>query len=179
MLRGLEASSEAREVARENLARLDREHPGLAARVAIEAGDFTAPPASWLGALDVVVSNPPYVREVDWYGLEPEVRDWEPKQALVPGPSGLEVALTDLAQRVLQWLPLRCAVGTACSQLHQDVGESTECRHDDHHRLVSDLPLHDPRDVADALRVEHRGAAELENTHGRWSKRDEESVQED
>jgi len=43
------------------------------------------------GRLDAVVSNPPYVRESDWAGLQPEVRDHEPKAALVPGPTGLEI----------------------------------------------------------------------------------------
>lgn len=42
-------------------------------------------------AFDVVVSNPPYVDEKAWEGLEPEVRDWEPRGALVSGPDGLEV----------------------------------------------------------------------------------------
>jgi release factor glutamine methyltransferase len=43
------------------------------------------------GRLDAIVSNPPYVREADWAGLRPEVRDHEPKAALVPGPTGLEI----------------------------------------------------------------------------------------
>jgi release factor glutamine methyltransferase len=42
------------------------------------------------GRLDVLVSNPPYVSESEWRRLEPEVRDFEPKRALVPGPGGLE-----------------------------------------------------------------------------------------
>lgn len=42
-------------------------------------------------AFDVVVSNPPYVAEGEWEGLEPEVRDWDPRKALVAGPTGLEV----------------------------------------------------------------------------------------
>ncbi|MDD8027629.1 MAG: peptide chain release factor N(5)-glutamine methyltransferase [Acidobacteriota bacterium] len=43
------------------------------------------------GRLDALVSNPPYVREADWAGLQPEIRDHEPKAALVPGPTGLEI----------------------------------------------------------------------------------------
>lgn len=38
----------------------------------------------------VVVSNPPYVSEEDYETLQPEVKDFEPKSALVSGPSGLE-----------------------------------------------------------------------------------------
>jgi release factor glutamine methyltransferase len=37
----------------------------------------------------VIVSNPPYVAERDWAGLQPEIRDFEPKAALVAGPDGL------------------------------------------------------------------------------------------
>ncbi|MGY8777629.1 MAG: N5-glutamine methyltransferase family protein, partial [Longimicrobiales bacterium] len=40
---------------------------------------------------DVIVSNPPYVAEVDEATLEPEVRDWEPREALFAGPDGLDV----------------------------------------------------------------------------------------
>ena len=36
-----------------------------------------------LGAFDLVVSNPPYVRPDEIEQLEPEVRDWEPRPALV------------------------------------------------------------------------------------------------
>jgi len=40
--------------------------------------------------MDAVVSNPPYVSAEEWDGLEPEVRDHDPREALVPGPTGLE-----------------------------------------------------------------------------------------
>lgn len=42
------------------------------------------------GACDFIVSNPPYVSEKDWDGLAPEVRDHEPKRALVGGQTGFE-----------------------------------------------------------------------------------------
>jgi release factor glutamine methyltransferase len=35
------------------------------------------------GTFDLVVSNPPYVGEAELQELEPEVRDWEPRAALV------------------------------------------------------------------------------------------------
>ncbi|MBE7490642.1 MAG: peptide chain release factor N(5)-glutamine methyltransferase [Planctomycetes bacterium] len=41
---------------------------------------------------DLVVSNPPYVTPEDFPGLQPEVRDFEPREALVGGAAGLEVA---------------------------------------------------------------------------------------
>lgn len=42
------------------------------------------------GCIDVMVANPPYVAEADWFDLQPEVRDFEPRQALVAGSRGTE-----------------------------------------------------------------------------------------
>ncbi len=42
------------------------------------------------GAVDVIVSNPPYIAETDWAGLQPEVREFEPRSALLSGPTGTE-----------------------------------------------------------------------------------------
>ncbi|MFQ5715237.1 MAG: peptide chain release factor N(5)-glutamine methyltransferase [Candidatus Scalinduaceae bacterium] len=41
------------------------------------------------GDIDIIVSNPPYVREVDWNKLEPEINEHEPREALVGGKDGL------------------------------------------------------------------------------------------
>ncbi len=38
----------------------------------------------------LVVANLPYLREGDWAGLQAEIRDYEPREALVCGPTGLE-----------------------------------------------------------------------------------------
>jgi release factor glutamine methyltransferase len=43
------------------------------------------------GPYDLIVSNPPYVRESDWPGLAPEITLYEPQEALVAGPDGLDV----------------------------------------------------------------------------------------
>lgn len=40
---------------------------------------------------DLIVSNPPYVSESEWSKLERSVRDFEPRKALVAGPTGLEI----------------------------------------------------------------------------------------
>jgi release factor glutamine methyltransferase len=40
---------------------------------------------------DVIVSNPPYVQTRDIEGLQPEIRDWEPRIALDGGQDGLDV----------------------------------------------------------------------------------------
>jgi len=49
------------------------------------------------GTIDVIVSNPPYIAEADWAMLQPEVRLFEPRGALVAGPQG-----TELHERLLR-----------------------------------------------------------------------------
>jgi release factor glutamine methyltransferase len=43
------------------------------------------------GPYDLIVSNPPYVRESEWAGLAPEITLYEPREALLAGPDGLDV----------------------------------------------------------------------------------------
>lgn len=43
------------------------------------------------GAVTAIVVNPPYIRESEWTGLQPEVRDYEPRMALVAGAKGTEL----------------------------------------------------------------------------------------
>jgi release factor glutamine methyltransferase len=40
---------------------------------------------------DFIVSNPPYVSKRDWEGLPAEIRNFEPRRALLAGDSGLEL----------------------------------------------------------------------------------------
>lgn len=42
------------------------------------------------GQVDVIVSNPPYIAEAEWATLQPEVKLFEPRGALVAGPQGTE-----------------------------------------------------------------------------------------
>lgn len=77
----VDISPQALEIAREN-ARAN----GVAERVEFRRGDLLAP---LLGErFDVILSNPPYIGEDELPGLMPEVRDWEPRIALTPGPDG-------------------------------------------------------------------------------------------
>lgn len=39
---------------------------------------------------DLVLANLPYVSEREWEGLEPELKDFEPREALVSGPAGMD-----------------------------------------------------------------------------------------
>src|SRR6476646_4320599 len=43
------------------------------------------------GAVTAIVANPPYIRESEWTGLQPEVLDYEPRMALVAGNKGTEL----------------------------------------------------------------------------------------
>jgi release factor glutamine methyltransferase len=82
-----DASPGALDVARANLAGLGR----AAARVRLAEGSwFAALPAELRGRIDVVVSNPPYVRADEMDELPDEVRGWEPEMALVSGSDGLD-----------------------------------------------------------------------------------------
>jgi len=69
------------------------------------------------GSMDLIVSNPPYVPLGDRAGLQREVRDWEPHQALFAGPTGLEIyeRLVRDAERVLRpggWLVMELGFNT-------------------------------------------------------------------
>jgi release factor glutamine methyltransferase len=91
-------SPEALEVARANLAGLGRR----SAVVRLVAGDwFRALPEGLHGRVDLLVSNPPYVAADD--ELPTEVAAWEPREALVPGPSGLE-AIEQIVGAAPTWL---------------------------------------------------------------------------
>lgn len=39
---------------------------------------------------DVIISNPPYIRRADMINLQPEIKDWEPVEALNGGEDGLD-----------------------------------------------------------------------------------------
>jgi len=80
-----DVSAEALEVARANAAR-----HGVAERIGFATGDLLAG-AGLEGPWDVVVSNPPYVREDEFATLPQDVREHEPRVALVAGPRGVEV----------------------------------------------------------------------------------------
>jgi release factor glutamine methyltransferase len=75
----VDASAAALAVASENARAL-----GLPDRVRFHLGDLLEPLAALHGRLDLVASNPPYVDASEWPGLAPEVRDNEPRLALVP-----------------------------------------------------------------------------------------------
>jgi release factor glutamine methyltransferase len=89
---GVDADRAALDCARANAARL-----GLAARTDWRLGDWAA---GLEGSFDVVLANPPYVAEREWETLQPEVRDHDPRLALVAGSCGLAAY-----RRILPELP--------------------------------------------------------------------------
>ena len=56
----------------------------------IESDLFSSVPDEWKGTFDAIVSNPPYIAENVIQGLMPEVRDFEPRNALDGGKDGLD-----------------------------------------------------------------------------------------
>ena len=105
---GVDVSLDALAVANMNRRR-------LSSRVSLAASNLleTIP-----GPVDLIVSNPPYVAEGDLDGLAPEVRQYEPRVALTPGPRGLEVV-----ERIADQARVRLARG---GKLIMEVGYGQE-----------------------------------------------------
>lgn len=80
-----DVSAPALAVARENIAAL-----GLARRVTAELLDVRCDPPRALGSFDMIVSNPPYIRDDEMPKLDASVRDYEPALALAAGADGLD-----------------------------------------------------------------------------------------
>jgi release factor glutamine methyltransferase len=95
-----DVSGEGLAMARDNALRL-----GLISRIRFVRGDLLeAFRAGREAPFDLVVSNPPYVPEAEWRALAPEVRDHDPRRALVPaeGVPALYARLLAGAARVLR-----------------------------------------------------------------------------
>lgn len=82
---GTDRSADALAVARANLAGLGMAASGVQL---VEGSWFDALPGDLRGGLDLIISNPPYIAADET--LDASVTDWEPLEALVPGPTGLE-----------------------------------------------------------------------------------------
>jgi len=84
---GTDVSPAALEVARANA-----EAHGVADRVTLLEGDLYEPlDAADAQPADFLLANPPYVAEGEWDGLPADIREHEPREALVAGPDGTEV----------------------------------------------------------------------------------------
>jgi release factor glutamine methyltransferase len=111
-LTATDLSAAALEVARANAVR-----HGVGERIEFHVGDLLADPAV-AGPWDVIVSNPPYVKEAEVATLPRDVREHEPRGALVAGPRGVEV-IERLAAQAAEllvpggWLILEAGPGVA------------------------------------------------------------------
>jgi release factor glutamine methyltransferase len=135
----VDRSADALAAARENLARTP-----VDGRIDFGQGNLLA---GISGPFDLVVSNPPYVSPEDFDTLEPEVRLFEPREAIVGLGVGAEIA--GAARAVLApggWLLLECGDGQAADLAAEleDLGYSDIVR---------------TRDLADRERV----------VEGRWA----------
>jgi release factor glutamine methyltransferase len=102
----VDRSSDALAVAEENLSRT-----AVNGRVRFRQGDLLAGIA---GPFDLVVSNPPYVTPEDFETLQPEIRLYEPRDALVG--AGVGEAIAHEARSVLApggWILFECGDGQA------------------------------------------------------------------
>jgi release factor glutamine methyltransferase len=97
------------------------------------------------GTFDLVVSNPPYVRDAEVSGLQPEVRDWEPRLALVD--TGQTRALAADARAVLR--------GPLVLEVHEEEAEPVR-------RLLDELGYDDT-----AVTVDLAGRPRI--VEGRWT----------
>jgi release factor glutamine methyltransferase len=80
----IDISPEALALARQNATRC-----GVAERIRFLQGDgFAAAPEG--APFDLIISNPPYIPSGEIASLQPEVRDYDPHQALDGGADGLD-----------------------------------------------------------------------------------------
>jgi release factor glutamine methyltransferase len=112
-----DTSGAALEVARGNAERL-----GLTERVEFLEGTLPDHGLDWVrergvGAFDLIVANLPYVAESEWSDLEPEVTQWEPREALLGGADGLDVlrAMVPAAATLAPVLALEVGIGQAAA----------------------------------------------------------------
>jgi release factor glutamine methyltransferase len=87
---GTDTSIAALDLARENAERL-----GIDGRLRFERG--TVPEGR---RFDLVLANLPYVREDEWRRLAPEITRYEPREALVGGPDGVEAIASTMPAAV-------------------------------------------------------------------------------
>ncbi len=108
-----------------DVARLNAERLGLQGRIELVEAMLPAE----IGDLDLIVANLPYVAEAEWRELEPEVTRWEPREALLAGPDGLDVlrAAIPVAAHAAPALALEVGAGqaTAVGELLFEAGFAT------------------------------------------------------
>lgn len=112
---GVDIEAETLRVARRNAQAL-----GVADRATFRQGDALA---GITETFDVLISNPPYIRSDEIAGLDIEVRDHDPVQALDGGPDGLDIyrrIARDVGRVVPRgWLFFEIGAGMAAAVRHE------------------------------------------------------------
>jgi release factor glutamine methyltransferase len=90
---------------------------GLSQRVSFIEG--TIPPG---GRFELLLANLPYVSEDEWEGLAPEIREFEPREALVAGPCGTEAIAALLGELRAEPPPDAVALEIGAGQAEEVAG---------------------------------------------------------
>jgi release factor glutamine methyltransferase len=112
---GCDISTDALQLAGENSVKL-----GFSRRVVWRKADLFSPEftALFQRSFDCLISNPPYVSDVEFQHLQPEIRLYEPAEALLAGGDGLDFIrrLAEISREMLQeGGALLCEIGeTQC-----------------------------------------------------------------
>lgn len=138
----LDVSAEALSVAGRNVAR-----HGVGDRVeCIEGDGLAAVPAE--RRFDLIISNPPYIPSAEIAGLQPEVRDFDPRLALDGGADGLEsyrLLARDAGSLLRTGGHMMLEIGDgqaeALCALFTEAGWTVEAVHNDLHRRPRILEL--------------------------------------
>ncbi len=110
---------------------------GLSDRIQLYEGDLfdALVPHVDVTSFDVVASNPPYVSAADYEKLDKNVKDYEPKEALLGGPEGLDVyrRIFEKIDRFLKpggglFLEISYAQGQSVPQLAEQTGLFTDIK---------------------------------------------------
>lgn len=112
------------------VARCNSQRHQVAERIEFRQTDMTQPNGRFDSEnFDIVVSNPPYILERERSALQPEIRDWEPAQALYVEQDGLKFyhAIIDYSRKHLGaggWVACEMASqrSTAIEKLFRDAG---------------------------------------------------------
>jgi release factor glutamine methyltransferase len=98
----VEADPLARQWTERNIARCAAAAPHTAGRVTLHGGDFATELGDLDAAVDLVISNPPYIPAGSW--VPPEVGEYDPATALWGGADGLDAVrvIERTARRLLR-----------------------------------------------------------------------------
>jgi len=80
------------------IASLNASHHSFDNRIDFFSGDLLEAIPADVAPFDLILSNPPYISQLEYDQLSPGVKEHEPKSALLSGPTGLEISERLIAQ---------------------------------------------------------------------------------